>query len=195
MKTSETGQDAFQAQLIAQIPLMRAFARSLCDSAHAAEDLAQDGLVRALACRAQFTPGTNLRAWLLTIVRNLFYSEKRRSWRWTPLDPEVAEQTIVADEDATPKVELDELRRAMTLLPDEQREALILVAAAGLSYEEAGHICRAPVGTIKSRVSRARDRLALIYAEGGIPRDGALPSNAMAAILANMDSLRSRRCA
>ena len=119
MTTSESGQEDFQAQLIAQIPLMRAFARSLCDTAHAAEDLAQDGLVRALACRSQFTPGTNLRAWLLTILRNLFYSEKRRSWRWTPLDPEVAEQTIVADEDATPKVELDELRRAMALLPDE----------------------------------------------------------------------------
>ncbi|HEY7901573.1 MAG TPA: sigma-70 family RNA polymerase sigma factor [Caulobacteraceae bacterium] len=183
--------DDFQQQLIAQIPVMRAFARTLSDSTYLAEDLAQDGLVRALTCRHQFTPGTNLRAWLLTIIRNLFYSSKRRSWRSTSLEPEVAEQTIVADEDASASVELDELRRAMTLLPDEQREALILVGAAGLSYEEAAEICAAPVGTIKSRVSRARDRLALIYAEGGIPHDDAI--GGMAAMLAQIDSLCGRK--
>ncbi|MGH7025242.1 MAG: sigma-70 family RNA polymerase sigma factor [Caulobacteraceae bacterium] len=192
---TRTRGDDFQAQLVAQIPVMRAFARTLCDSTYSAEDLAQDGLVRALACRHQFTPGTNLRAWLLTILRNLYYSEKRRSWRSTPLEPEVAERTIVADEESTAKVELDELRRAMNMLADEQREALILVGAAGLSYEEAGEICGAPVGTIKSRVSRARDRLALIYAEGSIPHDDGAPAGALATLLSDVDALRLPRCA
>lgn len=124
------------------------------------------------------------------ILRNQFYSDKRRSWRSTELDSEVAERTLVAVDNPMAALELDELRRAMSMLPDEQREALILIGVAGLSYEEAAEICGAAIGTVKSRVSRARDRLALIFAEGQIVSDGASASQAMDSILAAANSLR-----
>jgi RNA polymerase sigma-70 factor (ECF subfamily) len=127
------------------------------------------------------------------ILRNQFYSEKRRSWRASPLDPDVAERTLVAVTSPSAGLELDELRRAMAMLPDEQREALILIGAGGLSYEEASEICGVAVGTVKSRVSRARDRLALIYAEGEIAADGGAPSAAMSDIFRQLGELR--RCA
>ena len=165
--TTETKQDAeFQAALVAIIPQMRAFARSLCRDATLAEDLAQDAVAKAWSNRAGFTIGTNLKAWAFMILRNQFYSDKRRSWRSVALDQGVAEQTLVAVNNPAANMELDELRRAMSMIPDEQREALILIGAGGLSYEEASEICGVAIGTMKSRVSRARDRLALIYATG-----------------------------
>ena len=187
---ANTNDDAFKADLVALIPQMRAFSRSLCGDFHAAEDLAQDALAKAWAARASYSPGTNMKAWIFMIIRNQFYSEKRRSWRSQPLDPETAERTLVAVGDPSSNLELDELRRALAMLPDDQREALILIGAGGLSYEEAGEICGVAVGTVKSRVSRARDRLALIYAEGAIRKDDTAPENAMAAILKSLDGLR-----
>jgi RNA polymerase sigma-70 factor (ECF subfamily) len=175
---------AFQAELTALIPRMRAFARTMCGDATAGDDLAQEVLLKAWSARASYQPGTNLKAWLFMIMRNQFYSEKRRSWRSVPLDQEMAEQTLVASSNPGAIVELDELRRAMMCLPDEQREALILVGAGGWSYEEVAEMCECAVGTVKSRVSRARDRLALIFAEAAIPKDDIRPSGAMAAILA-----------
>ncbi len=182
--------DAFKTELVALIPHMRAFARSLCRDLALAEDLAQDALSKAWAKRSSYAPGTNMKAWTFMILRNQFYSDKRRSWRSTALDPETAERTLVAIDNPTAALELDELRRAMAMLPDEQREALILIGAGGLSYEEAAEICGTAVGTIKSRVSRARDRLALIYADGRITADGASPSAAMASIFAEIAALR-----
>jgi RNA polymerase sigma-70 factor (ECF subfamily) len=195
MKTPANDEPDFSADLVALIPHMRAFARSLCNNAAEAEDLAQDALSKAWASQASFTPGTNMKAWTFMILRNQFYSDKRRSWRSTPLDPEVAERTLIAVTNPTGSLELDELRRAMAMLPDDQREALILIAAAGLSYEEAGEICGVAVGTIKSRVSRARDRLALIYADGCIAQDGRAPQSAMANIFHQIDTLRLARSA
>jgi RNA polymerase sigma-70 factor (ECF subfamily) len=180
----------FKAELVAVIPQMRAFARSLCRDFAQAEDLAQDALAKAWASRASYTPGTNLKAWTFMILRNQFYSDKRRSWRSTELDTETAERTLVAIDNPSAALELDELRRAMSMLPDEQREALILIGVAGLSYEEASEICGAAIGTVKSRVSRARDRLALIYAEGKIVSDGAAASQAMDAIFAQATAAR-----
>jgi RNA polymerase sigma-70 factor (ECF subfamily) len=180
----------FQTELIALIPHMRAFARSLCRDFAEAEDLAQEAVAKAWASRASFTPGTNMKAWTFMILRNQFYSEKRRSWRSTPLDPETAERTLVAVDNPTSALELDELRRAMAMLPEDQREALILIGAGGLSYEEAAEVCGAAVGTIKSRVSRARDRLALIYAEGKIDEDGGSPSEAVRLIFAQVAAVR-----
>jgi RNA polymerase sigma-70 factor (ECF subfamily) len=187
--------DAFRTELVALVPQMRAFARSLCQHRAEAEDLAQEGLAKAWASRASYTPGTNMKAWTFMILRNQFYSDKRRSWRSSELDPETAERTLIASGDPSSNLELDELRRAMALLPDDQREALILIGAGGLSYEEAAEVCGAAVGTIKSRVSRARDRLALIYAEGDIPADGVSPSLAMLSIIRQMDDYRLPRCA
>ncbi len=190
MTHPEFDDTAFKSDLVALIPSMRAFARSMCRDFALAEDLAQDALAKAWASRRSFTPGTNMRAWTFMILRNQFYSEMRRSWRATQLDPEVAESTLVAIDNPAGALELDELRRAMAMLPDEQREALILVGAGGLSYEEAAEICQAAVGTIKSRVSRARDRLGAILAKGSIVADGALPSGAMNAIFAQLAACR-----
>jgi RNA polymerase sigma-70 factor (ECF subfamily) len=185
-----TPEDDFKSDLIALIPQMRAFARTLCGDRTQAEDLAQDTLLRAWNSRGSFQPGTNLKAWTFMILRNQFYSDKRRSWRSTPLDPETAERTLVATTNPIATLELDEVRRALAMLPDDQREALIMIGAGGLSYEEVSEICGVAVGTIKSRVSRARDRLALILTEGSYGADAILPSNAMGMIMADLDRLR-----
>jgi RNA polymerase sigma-70 factor (ECF subfamily) len=195
MTVESTDQTTFQAELTQLIPQMRAFARSLCNNPTEADDLAQDALAKAWASRASFTLGTNLKAWVFMILRNQFYSDKRRAWRSTPLDQEVAERTLVAVTDPTARLELDELRRAMAMLPDDQREALILIGAGGMSYEEASEICGVAIGTVKSRVSRARDRLAQILAGGSVEVDDVQPSAAMSTILRDFDQFRLSRCA
>ena len=159
MTESPTRDDQFRDELIAVIPQMRAFARSLCGDPTAADDLVQDALGRAWDKRDSFQLGTNIKAWAFMITRNQFYSDKRRSWRSQPLDTEVAERTLVAVSDPTAALELDDLRRALAMLPEAQREALILVGAGGMSYEEVAEMTGAAVGTIKSRVSRARSKL------------------------------------
>ncbi|MEM1106933.1 MAG: sigma-70 family RNA polymerase sigma factor [Pseudomonadota bacterium] len=153
---------AFKAELASLIPHLRAFARSLCGDATLADDLAQDAMLKAWKARASYKPGSNMKAWAFTILRNLFYSEKRRSWRRQPLDPDVAEATLVANDDPSGSMELLALRNAINQLPDDQREALILVGAGGLAYEEVAEICDCAVGTVKSRVSRARKAVAEI---------------------------------
>lgn len=151
---------AFKAELADLIPHLRAFARSLCGNATAADDLAQEAMLKAWKARESYQAGTNLKAWAFTILRNLFYSEKRRSWRRQQLDPEVAEATLVASDNTSSALDLLALRNALNFLPEDQREALVLVGAGGLSYEETAEICGCAVGTIKSRVSRARKALA-----------------------------------
>ncbi|CAN7578895.1 sigma-70 family RNA polymerase sigma factor [Phenylobacterium sp. LjRoot164] len=180
----------FKTELTALIPQMRAFARSLCRDATAADDLAQDALLKAWNNRASYEPGTNMKAWTFMILRNQFYSDKRRSWRSSQLDPEVAERTLEAASNPMASLELDEVRRALACLPEDQREALILIGAGGLSYEEVSEICGCAIGTIKSRVSRARDRLAAIIEDGSYGQDDVRPSSAMATIIAELDGLR-----
>ncbi len=158
---------SFRAELTELIPHLRAFARSLCGNAALADDLAQDAMLKAWKARASFEPGSNMKAWTFTILRNLFYSEKRRSWRRQPLDPEVAEATLVANDNPSDSLELLSLRNALLQLPDDQREALILVGAGGLAYDEVAEICDCAVGTIKSRVSRAREAVLKIIDENG----------------------------
>ena len=182
--------DAFKTELTGLIPQMRAFARSLCRDAVAADDLAQDALLKAWNNRSSYQAGTNMKAWTFMILRNQFYSDKRRSWRSTHLDPEVAERTLVAVSNPIASLELDEVRRALAKLPEDQREALILIGAGGLSYEEVSEICGCAIGTIKSRVSRARDRLAALLEDGAYDQDDMLPSNAMGNLIAQLDSLR-----
>jgi RNA polymerase sigma-70 factor (ECF subfamily) len=195
MTTEIDRDEQFKSELVGLIPHMRAFARSLCNNPAEAEDLAQEALLKAWNARQSYAIGTNMKAWTFMILRNQFYSEKRRAWRSTPLDPETAERTLVTVGDPSAGLELDEVRRALALLPDDQREALILIGAGGFSYEEVGEICGCAIGTIKSRVSRARDRLALILAEGSQAVDGQQPSQAMAMILGQLDALSARRAA
>jgi RNA polymerase sigma-70 factor (ECF subfamily) len=184
MTLHHTDGETFRRDLTDLIPRMRAFGRSMTGDLTAGEELAQEGLAKAWAARHTYQPGTNLKAWIYRIMRNQFYSEKRRSWRTVGFDQDVVERTVPAISDPAAAIALDELRRAMLMLPDEQREALILIGAGGCSYEEVATLCGAAVGTIKSRVSRARDRLALIFAEGRIPKDDIRPSNALADIQA-----------
>ena len=159
-------QKTFERDLVALIPHLRAFARSLTGNPAMADDLAQEAVAKAWASRKSFTMGTNMKAWTFMILRNQFYSEKRRSWRQTQLDQEAAERTLVAVDDPASPVALDELRLGLAMLPAEQREALVLVGAGGFAYEEAAEICGCAVGTVKSRVSRARRALLEILQKG-----------------------------
>jgi RNA polymerase sigma-70 factor (ECF subfamily) len=184
---------AFKRELIGLIPHLRAFARTLAGDPAAADDLAQDAMMKAWDARASYQMGTNMKAWTFMILRNQFYSEKRRSWRQSQLDQEAAERTLVAVDDPAAPVALDELRQGLGMLPAEQREALILVGAGGFAYEEAAEICGCAVGTVKSRVSRARRALQAILEEGSYDRDGAPASEAMQSILADAERLSSVR--
>ncbi|MGA0546729.1 sigma-70 family RNA polymerase sigma factor [Brevundimonas sp. VNH65] len=183
--------DRFKRELTVLIPHMRAFARTLTGDPTAADDLAQDALMKAWDARASYQMGTNMKAWTFMILRNQFYSEKRRSWRMSQLDQEAAERTLVAVDDPEAPVALDELRQALNSLPEEQREALILVGAGGFAYEEAAEICQCAVGTVKSRVSRARRAVQALLEQGDYGRDGRAAGDAMSSILAAADRLSS----
>src|SRR6516165_2660389 len=187
-----TGRDEiFKRDLVTLIPQLRAFARTLAGDPTAADDLAQDAMLKAWDARESFELGTNMKAWTFMILRNQFYSERRRSWRQSQLDQEVAERTLVAVDDPEAPVALDELRQGLAMLPAEQREALILVGAGGFAYEEAAAICGCAVGTVKSRVSRARRALQAILESGAYRRDGSAAGEAMATILADAERLSS----
>ncbi len=146
--------------VLAAVPSLRAFAISLCGNVDRADDLVQETLLRALANINSFEPGTNMSAWLFTILRNLFRSEYRKRRREVEDTDGSYAESLKTQPDQTARVEFQEFRSALARLPADQREALILVGASGFSYEEAAGICGCAVGTIKSRVNRARTRLA-----------------------------------
>jgi RNA polymerase sigma-70 factor (ECF subfamily) len=141
---------------------MRAFALSLTRNASQADDLVQDTVVKAWSHLDRFVPGTNLRAWLFTILRNTFYSNRRRTVR----EVSDSDGTLVGALAEKPahdgRLQMADFVRAFAQLPDEQREALALVGASGFSYEEAAEMTGVAVGTVKSRANRARARLAQI---------------------------------
>src|SRR2546421_3204637 len=146
--------------MLAAVPSLRAFAISLSGNIDRADDLVQETLLRAIANIESFQPGTNMSAWLFTILRNLFRSEYRKRRREVEdTDGSYAER-LKSQPEQSGRVEFLEFRRTLGKLPADQREALILVGASGFSYEEAAEICGCAVGTIKSRVNRARARLA-----------------------------------
>ena len=194
-RNSRSGSDdeGFKRELVQLIPHLRAFARTLCGDPAAADDLAQDAMMKAWDARNSFQMGTNMKAWTFMILRNQFYSEKRRSWRQSQLDQEAAERTLVAVDDPEAPVALDELRQGLAMLPAEQREALILVGAGGFAYEEAAEICNCAVGTVKSRVSRARRALHAVLESGSYDRDGRSAGDAMRSILADAERLSTVR--
>jgi len=151
--------DALRDDILASVPSLRAFAISLSGNGDRADDLVQETLLRALANIDSFQPGSNLPAWLFTILRNLFRSDYRKRRR----EVEDADGSYAATLSTYPEqhghMDMQDFRAALARLPDDQREALILVGAAGFSYEEAAEISGCAVGTIKSRVNRARNRL------------------------------------
>jgi len=146
--------------VLAAVPSLRAFAISLCGNVDRADDLVQETLLRALANIHSFEPGSNMPAWLFTILRNLFRSEYRKRRREVEDADGTYAQSLKSQPEQAGHVEFQEFRAALGKLPPDQREALILVGASGFSYEEAAEICGCAVGTIKSRVNRARARLA-----------------------------------
>lgn len=151
---ADTG--AFKQGLADLVPYLRAFARSLCSNATEADDLTQETLMKAWKARMSFQAGTNLKGWTFRILRNHFYSEQRRAWRKNEICDEDAGVGTPREAAQSSAVALAEVYEALDTLPHDQREALILVGAGGFSYEEAAAICDCAVGTIKSRVSRAR---------------------------------------
>jgi len=185
----------FKTELLGLVPFLRAFARSLCGNYEAADDLVQETLVKAWQSRDTFELGTNLKAWLFTILRNQFYSDRRRAWRQAPWDQDAAERMPGTSQDQNWAADLSDTARALKLLPDEQREALILVGAGGFSYMDAAAIVRCNVGTVKSRVARARKALlAILDRQDSLPtRQRPDEGEAARDIMAQLDRLAPTR--
>ena len=154
-------------QIAALLPDMRAFARFLARDRVVADDLVQDAVVRALAALDQFQPGTNLKAWLFTILRNGFYEQGRRRKRETAALQARFDPADTARPEQHAKADISDLQQLLFKLPPLLREALILVGAQELSHEEAARICNVPVGTMKARLSRGRAALTGLMANPG----------------------------
>lgn len=180
---------AIRDEVLASVPNLRAFAVSLCGSLDRADDLVQETLLRAFTHIDSFEPGTHMVAWLFTILRNLFRSEYRKRRREVEdIDGEYAE-TLWTHPAQIGRVEFNELLAALDELQPEQREALILVAAADFSYDQVAAICGCAVGTIKSRVNRARIRLADLLSVDNAGDFG--PDSTIRAVLSGCESRRS----
>jgi len=162
----------FSDQLVAVLPRLRRFARGLAGSAADADDLVQAACERALARQHQFQEGTRFDSWMFRIVQTIWIDQIRaRDVRKE--DSEVAEERLGSDEPVRrveARLALDEVRRAVGRLPPDQRTALLLVTVDGLSYKEAAEVVQVPVGTIMSRLARARIALQLHLEAGGAMR-------------------------
>jgi RNA polymerase sigma-70 factor (ECF subfamily) len=150
---------AVRDAMYAALPHLRAFAISLTGSLDRADDLVQETLLRALSNLDRFERGTNLQAWMFTILRNLFHSEYRKRRREVEDPDGVYAEQLTSQPEQGARLDFEDFRSALATLPSEQREALLLVGASGFSYEETAAICGCAVGTVKSRVNRARSRL------------------------------------
>jgi len=158
--SSATGDEVFKRDLLAVLPHLRAFARGLCGRPDFADDLVQETAIKAWVARDRFTPGTNMRAWTFAILRNHFLSELRRNRHQADYDSDAAERMLVMEPDQEAPLHLSDMEAALLKLSPERREALLLVGAGGFTYEEAARISDCAIGTMKSRVARARYQLA-----------------------------------
>lgn len=179
----------FKRELTAVVPHLRAFARGLCGRPDLADDLVQETLLKAWAAQDRFEPGTSMRAWTFVILRNAYLTDMRRNRFRGEYDEGVAERILTAPAGQEEPIHLSDLHRALLTLPPERREALLLVGAGGFSYEEAAAICGCAVGTIKSRVGRARAALTEMLANGTIPRRSTGDEVAHRAILEELDTV------
>ena len=152
-------QDA-HAAVVAALPRLRAFAISLTGKSDQADDLVQEAILRGLTHLDRFEPGTSMQAWLFTILRNQFHTSFRKRKREVEDPDGILASMLSTLPEQEGHLDMGDLQRALAKLPDKQRELLILIGAGGMSYEEAARICGTNVGTIKSRMNRARTRLA-----------------------------------
>jgi len=149
----------FRSEMTSVLPHLRAFARGLCGRPDYADDLVQETMLKAWAARDSFQPGTSMRSWTFVILRNVYLSEARRNRFRGDYDPDMAEKLLSQAASQEDGLHMGDLRSAMMRLSPERREALLLVGAGGFSYEEAADIARCAIGTMKSRVARARRSL------------------------------------
>lgn len=146
-------------ELVTHLPALRAFAISLTRNRATADDMMQDAVLKAWTNMDKFKPGTNMRAWLFTILRNNYYTSRRKLKREVADVDNAFSDTLSVKPEHDGRLQMADFKQALNQLPDEQREALILVGASGFAYEEAAEMCGVATGTIKSRVNRARARL------------------------------------
>jgi RNA polymerase sigma-70 factor, ECF subfamily len=156
----------FRDDLLAAIPSLRAFGLSLTSRGDRADDLVQETLMKAWKYHESFTAGTNMKAWLYTILRNEFYTQLRKRKREVEDADGLHSNKVAVQGEQEGHLDMADLTAALSKLPEDQREAIVLVGASGFSYEEAAEICGCAVGTIKSRVNRARNRLAVLLQIG-----------------------------
>jgi len=184
----------FKREMTAVIPHLRAFARGLCGASDVADDLVQETLLKAWAARERFEPGTSMRAWTFVILRNAWLTDLRRNRFRGEYDESMAERILTTPAAQEAPIHLADLNRALQALPPERREALLLVGAGGFSYEEAADICGCAVGTIKSRVGRARAALATAIETGTVTRRSRGEEQAAhASILEELERASNRR--
>ena len=179
----------FKRELTGVVPHLRAFARGLCGRPDLADDLVQEALLKAWAAQDRFEPGTSMRAWTFVILRNAYLTDMRRNRFRGEYDEGVAERILTAPAGQEEPIHLSDMHRALLTLPPERREALLLVGAGGFSYEEAAEICGCAVGTIKSRVGRARAALSTMLEDGSIPQRSTDDQAAHRAILEELDQV------
>jgi len=179
-ESSEESREQFRQHLLAAIPKLRAFALSLAAHADHADDLVQETLMKAWNHQNSFQEGTNIKAWLFTILRNEYFSQLRKRRREVEdADGDYA-ASVMTPGGQESQLDMADLRIALQQLPADQREAVVLVGASGFSYQEVADICHVPVGTVKSRVNRARNKLAVLLGNsaalekelGGTPAEG-----------------------
>jgi RNA polymerase sigma-70 factor (ECF subfamily) len=165
----------FRTELVSHLPHLRAVARALTGHRDRADDLVNDTVLKALSAESQFQPGTYLKAWLMTILRNHYINGLRRTRIEVETIGEIPESALPSAPNQEHVVEVNEVANALQRMSVEHREILVLVSAAGLSYEEASEVCGCAVGTIKSRLNRARNELRKVLAKSrglaGEPRE------------------------
>ncbi|MDB5393837.1 MAG: polymerase ECF-type sigma factor EcfG [Rhodospirillales bacterium] len=180
-KPSTNAGSDFRQELVSHLPHLRAVARALTGHRDRADDLVNDTVLKALSAEAQFQPGTYLKAWLMTILRNHYINGLRRTRIEVETIGDIPEGALPSAPNQEHVVEVNEVANALQRMSVEHREILVLVSAAGLSYEEAAEVCGCAVGTIKSRLNRARGELKKVLAKsrglaGEGRRDGPNPS-------------------
>jgi RNA polymerase sigma-70 factor (ECF subfamily) len=181
----------FRDGLLSLMPLMHGVSRSLCRNVNLSEEILQEALCKAWAARDSFLPGSNLKAWLLTILRNAYYNHRRRAWRRVGLDEDMALRIAGPEDEQLWSVHLADTVDALGVLSFAQRKALLLVGFGGFTYEDAAVMCDCPVGTAKSRVTRARRKILAALEGAGKPfRHGRIPRGRAAhQIIQELDTL------